>query len=338
MTIIFEERAPYEQGFAAHYAATVAPEIENLEKLRQKFLNYFYLVLGAGICIAILALPYLDTLEDKNFDAIIVYTFIAGGLLLLVMKQFKSNAKNILAPLIMTFYKNKIFTAGGFISGQHTTKFNILPSFDHYKGEDLCTKEDFYQSCELKLTQNRGSGKNRRTVTTFQGLALLITLPYTVHAPTRLCMDKGKVGNWLSNIGKPTGDTVGLEDPVFEKIFEVYSTDQIEARRILTPTFMEKLLSLNALIVHWKKNGEQIEKFLDVAELKENPDQINNDIAVSFLGNEVLVLIDCRRDLFEPASLFKPSNDTAAIRCMLLQFHLIEEIYKTLCLAKPPSI
>jgi hypothetical protein len=101
---------------------------------------------------------------------------------------------------------------------------------------------------------------------------------------------------------------------------------------------MEKLLSLNALMVHWKQNGENVERFLQIAELKAHPENINNNMAVSFLGNEVLVLIDCRRDLFEPASLFKPSNDTAAIRCVLLQFHLIDEIYKTLCLAKPATL
>jgi len=37
---------------------------------------------------------------------------------------------------------------------------------------------------------------------------------------------------------------VGLVDPVFEKIFEAYGTDQVEARYLLTPTFMQRLVRL----------------------------------------------------------------------------------------------
>ena len=37
---------------------------------------------------------------------------------------------------------------------------------------------------------------------------------------------------------------VGLEDPHFEKIFEVFGDDQVEARAILTPVFMEELVAL----------------------------------------------------------------------------------------------
>jgi hypothetical protein len=37
---------------------------------------------------------------------------------------------------------------------------------------------------------------------------------------------------------------VGLVDPIFEKIFEAYGTDQVEARYLLTPDFMQRLVDL----------------------------------------------------------------------------------------------
>ena len=46
----------------------------------------------------------------------------------------------------------------------------------------------------------------------------------------------------LGQMGKT--QRVKLEGPVFEKAFEVYSTDQVEARFILTPDFMERLIGL----------------------------------------------------------------------------------------------
>ena len=39
-------------------------------------------------------------------------------------------------------------------------------------------------------------------------------------------------------------EVVRLEDPVFDKLFNVYSNDQIEARYLLTTTFMERLIEV----------------------------------------------------------------------------------------------
>ena len=40
------------------------------------------------------------------------------------------------------------------------------------------------------------------------------------------------------------GDRVKLEDPEFEKIYEVYGTDQIESRYILTPAIMQAMTAI----------------------------------------------------------------------------------------------
>ena len=42
-----------------------------------------------------------------------------------------------------------------------------------------------------------------------------------------------------------SGSRVKLENPDFEKTFDVYSTDQIEARYLLSPSMMERLLALD---------------------------------------------------------------------------------------------
>ena len=41
------------------------------------------------------------------------------------------------------------------------------------------------------------------------------------------------------------GERIRLEDPEFEKQFEVYCDDQITARYVLTPAFMQRLKKLN---------------------------------------------------------------------------------------------
>ena len=50
---------------------------------------------------------------------------------------------------------------------------------------------------------------------------------------------------WLNRFECPPGlKKVGLEDPHFERIFEVFGDDQVEARVLLTPVFMEALLAI----------------------------------------------------------------------------------------------
>jgi hypothetical protein len=52
---------------------------------------------------------------------------------------------------------------------------------------------------------------------------------------------------WLNMFEKPKGlDAVGLEDPVFNKAFVVFGSDQVEARELLTPVFMQELNDLEA--------------------------------------------------------------------------------------------
>lgn len=58
--------------------------------------------------------------------------------------------------------------------------------------------------------------------------------------------DSTPIGNFLSGLTTKL-ERVTLEDPIFERQFEVYSNDQVEARYLLTTSFMERLLELSAL-------------------------------------------------------------------------------------------
>ena len=50
---------------------------------------------------------------------------------------------------------------------------------------------------------------------------------------------------WLKRFECPQGlAPIGLEDPVFNQSFACFGADQVEAREILTPTFMQHLVDL----------------------------------------------------------------------------------------------
>ncbi len=108
------------------------------------------------------------------------------------------------------------------------------------------TPFEFYEAhLEEKRTTTDSKGRTRTTwVTVFRGQCLVVKFHKQFKGVTKVYRDMGML-NFFAKLGQlGKGEKVKLEDPVFEKAFEVYSTDQIEARFILTPDFMERLLGL----------------------------------------------------------------------------------------------
>ncbi len=74
--------------------------------------------------------------------------------------------------------------------------------------------------------------------TVFNGLCIRFDFPKRFVGMTRILADRGAA----NTLRKLEGfERVKLEDSRFEKTFEVYATDQVESRYLLTPTFMERL-------------------------------------------------------------------------------------------------
>ena len=120
---------------------------------------------------------------------------------------------------------------------------HIFREFDRVVAED----EIFgvYRAMALNIVELRltfGSGKQRRVE--FDGLLITVELPRHLTGVTAVIADNGTLGNLKDRFEGEGRRRVGLEDPAFEKAYEVYGTDQVEARVLLTPSFMEGLLTL----------------------------------------------------------------------------------------------
>ncbi len=61
---------------------------------------------------------------------------------------------------------------------------------------------------------------------------------------TIVTRDRGILGNFLAHAGSGI-ERLPLEDPAFEQVFEVYGTDQVGGRVILTTTMLERLKALD---------------------------------------------------------------------------------------------
>lgn len=94
---------------------------------------------------------------------------------------------------------------------------------------------------------------------------------------------------------------VKLEDISFDKRFNVYTKDQIEARYLLTPTFMERLKSLETAFG-------------------------TKGIKCSFFNNRIMFAIPTQKDLFELGSLFTSLKSNKAVEKFYNELNSIHEM------------
>ncbi len=182
----------------------------------------------------------------------------------------------------------------------HFRQLGLVPGWDRAKFEDLLTGARsnepfrfFEAHLEEKRTTTDSKGRTRTTwVTVFRGQCLVVNFHKQFNGVTKVFRDAGFMNAFMKMGHKEP--RVRLEDPVFEKAFEVFGSDQIEARFILTPDFMERLLKLEQTF-----KGKQLR--------------------CAFSGGDMLLCV-AGKNLFEPGSMYRPMDDLNRVREILEDF------------------
>ncbi len=178
----------------------------------------------------------------------------------------------------------------------------LVPRWDRASYEDRLTgmrAESPFEFFEAHLEEKRTTTERGRTrttwVTVFRGQCLAVKFPKDFVGVTKVYRDMGAF-NWLAKMGVKE-QKVRLEDPVFEKAFEVYGSDQVEARFLLTPDFMERLIGLERAF-----QGKQLR--------------------CAFAGGEMLLAV-AGKNLLEAGSMHRRMDDLGRVREMLQDFAAI---------------
>jgi hypothetical protein len=127
------------------------------------------------------------------------------------------------------------------------TEMQLVPGCDRTGFQD-CFRGGF-RGCDFvfyegHLERRVQSRRGSRWQTVFRGQLIRIAFPKTFHGVTVVRRDAGifnVLQRWTTKLQR-----VGLSDSRLEKAFEVYSNDQVEARYLIHPVFMERLLGLEA--------------------------------------------------------------------------------------------
>lgn len=155
---------------------------------------------------------------------------------------------------------------------------------------------------------NKEGEKQTKWHTIFKGL--FFQADFNKHFSGRTYVLTDVAEKWLGSlVGQALQGSFGgaelvkLEDPVFEKQYVVRGTDQIEARYILTPALITR-------IVEFKKKARR-------------------DVQLSFVGSNVYVAIPYSKNLFEPRlfrSGVRPEQIQGYYEALELTISIVEDL------------
>jgi len=185
---------------------------------------------------------------DASYVVIIILIFLTVRWTQGPSREYRKRFKSLVVPHIAEELGEFVFKADGGIEMHDLNPSKIIPNHMSYETEDYIRgtyKDVEIEFCEARMLNKRLLSRSKMPKVVFCGLIVFLTMnkPFIGHTIVRREKNKGRPSIFFTDL-KP----VELEDPEFEKAFEVHGTDQIEARHLLTPATMERLKSLAQVV------------------------------------------------------------------------------------------
>lgn len=312
------------------YEEKLKKQLQHLETKRKSILIFYIIaiVLFVGGLFSILYfMGTLSPIAIKQHAGKVILSFVVPVFLGIYIIGFGNKRipayknlykKEIVQKILTGIAPNWEYDAKAHVSEEHYIDSGLFnKSYEDFLGDDLVRGKvgqvDF-ESSELKTgntqryTDSEGDDSTK-WVAVFKGYFFhaqfnkhLKGETYLVHGDLEAVAETLRPGSSHSK-RKPRGRMVSLENKEFSSIFIVTSTDQIEARYILTPRIMEALVNIYQLF--------------------------KQPIRLSFLGDKVYLAMLFSKDLFEP-SIWKSGVNKKEIEKMahlfLLNKIIIEEL------------
>lgn len=318
-TLNIDEARKELQGFHAYYEKEIAPWMAEQADRQSTARKWAFIVGGIGLLfLPVMIWIFFFALGWEMWALICVglYAVGVGALALWKLIELKGDIKEFLLDKVTGFFGFKYSEAVTRTNFEQYEKTGLLPGYDRLKLEDEISGThdgiDF-DLMECRLEKKQRDSKGRTTyVNVYHGVLFRMTFQKEFEGQTLVVKDSGKLGNFFKGIGK-TGERVKLEDPRFEKQFEVWGTDQVEARYLLTPTFMERVVALAETM------GEK-------------------RVELCFNGNRLLISVHVSSDQFEGGGIFTSVTDTKRIETLVAELCRIFDIIETLQLTLKTKI
>ena len=209
--------------------------------------------------------------------------------------------RDVVQEIFKLVSPSAVYDPYGYISAAVFDRSELFETQGALRGDDLVRGrigETPFEACEIDRHYSTG-GKNSRTVSVFHGLFFRLDFNKVIQGKT-IVQPQRVQGIELRSRRELA--RVPLENPEFEKAFEVFSTNPVEARYILTPLLMERIVALH--------------------------NTTGRPLCLSFIGNRAYVAIDYGRALFEPS--IAETTSFVALTEMAEHFRLAELVVQEL--------
>ncbi len=249
------------------------------------------------------------------FFALLAGAIAVGAAYHIKSQEYRGSFKMLIVDQVVQIVGSELrYSPRGYVSQSEFRASQLFRSPDRYNGEDLV--QGRVGATQLHFSeihaeyQTRNSKGQTQWHTIFRGLLFVADFNKSFHGTTIIKPDTaerflGRFGQSMQEFGEKLNfnrrDLVKLEDPEFEKMFVVSSTDQIEARYILSPSMMRRLLELRA------RHGR--------------------DVHAAFIANHIYIALSQNSDLFEPPPLSTPITVDAVRR-------IIADLQSVLCIVE----
>lgn len=274
--------------------------------------NRRFIVVGAIACAAIFALIAFRI----DFMSLLWFGGAAGVAGFAWAEQPKRNAvravkdgiNTAIADALGFVYEQECEAGSAFVLASFC---KLVPKHDRASFEDKWSGnfgDVPFSLHEAKLEERRGSGKNKRWITVFRGLIMSVGYRRRFHGTTLLVRDnehRGLFGGKKDHItvSNTRLDYAKMVHPEFEDVFDIYTSDQVEARDLINPVYVERLIALERAY-----SGK--------------------DIGTIFHEGSLIVALKTD-DMFESGSI-DASNDRAGLERTLDQFAKLADLAATL--------
>jgi len=214
------------------------------------------------------------------------------------IKETKRGINQAIASALGLTYNDEVVPGQGF---ELCKTYEMLPNYNRSSFEDEWSGHlgpRAFTLHEAHLEQRRSSGKNTHYVTVFRGAILTISFDRQFHGTTLVERNK-KHNKWFGGakdyieLGGHRLDCADMVNPDFEDVFTVWTDDQVEARYLVHPRYIERLVEVE------RGFGGQ-------------------NVRCLFKGGELVIAIESG-NMFESGSL-DASEDRAKVQTCVDQF------------------
>ncbi|MBK9731425.1 MAG: DUF3137 domain-containing protein [Chitinophagaceae bacterium] len=279
------------ESFDQLYSTQLLPALESLELSRKTVMSTFRM----AMLLLFSAVPFLIIAISIGHPA--AFLLITPSVLFFIFKFIDYGKKKttytqlfkekVIGAMVKVMGNQLVYTPGLCIAMNDYVASGIFRSrIDRYTGDDLvagqlgatAVKFSELHHEEKHVTTDSKGHRQESWVTIFKGIFFIADFNKNFSGNTYIVPDAGDsffgIGRLFEKWVTGKGELVKLESPEFEKYFTAYSTDQVEARYILSTTMMEKL-------VQFRK-------------------KVTSNLHLSFVHSNVNIALSIPESLFEP--------------------------------------